>query len=128
MVVQTVPGGEAPEYDTEIMAILRRTRKEFLDFLESTTLPFPQILKTFLLYAYDVQAELDGSEPAVLSHDVTITGVTGNVNAQLLLNFFSGLEILTPQWKARLNTPVVSPQWTPQHKALLHYFIQRYWL
>ena len=128
MVAQTVPGGEAPEYDTEIMAILRRTRKEFLDFLESTTLPFPQILKIFLLYIYDVQTELDGGELAVLSPDVTIAGVTGSADAQPLLNFFLGLEILTPQWKTRLESPTDSPRWIPQHKALLHYFIQRYWL
>lgn len=128
ILAQTVSGGEAPEYDTETMAVLQRTRKVFLDFLEGAVLPFPQILKILLLYAYDVQAELDGGKMAVLFPDVSIAGVTATADAQPLQDFFLGLEILTPQWKARLESPTVSPQWATQHKALLHYFILRYWL
>ena len=125
---RTVPGGEEPEYDTEAMAILRRTRGTFFAFLEATPLPFPKILTAFLLYAHSVQEELDGGEPAILSPDTTVSGVTPSKDFRPLQDFFLGLEILTPQWKARLEAPAVKPCWEDSHKALLHYFILRYWL
>ena len=34
LTAQTAPGDEAPEYDTEAMAVLQRTRNTFLNFLE----------------------------------------------------------------------------------------------
>jgi len=127
LTVQAVPGGEAPEYDTEAMAVLQRTRNTFLDFLETTTLSFPKVLTVLLFYAHSVQAELDGGEPAVLSADISIP-LLPNDSPLPLQDFFRDLEILTPQWKKRLQAPSVSPQWTPQHITLLHYFIMRYWL
>lgn len=127
MVTQDVPGGKAPEYDTEAIAILRRSRKEFLTFLQNATLPFPQILSAFLLYAHSVQEEIDGGPEAELIPDVRITGVAASADFAPLQAFFASLEILTPQWKARLQT-ATPIQWTPSHKALLRYFVQRYWL
>lgn len=124
----TLPGGETAEYDTEVMAILKRTRTEFFSFLDSTSLPFPQILTAFLLYAHSVQEELDGGEKAILTPEVSVSGITASNNLRPLQDFFLGLEILTPQWKARLEAPAVSPNWNPGCKALLHYFILRYWL
>ena len=125
---RTVPGGEEPEYDTDAMAILQRTRAEFFAFLENTTLPFSQILIAFLLYAHSVQEELDGGEKAVLTPDISVSSITPSDNFRPLQDFFLGLEILTPQWKARLKTSAVTPIWQNNHKALLHYFILRYWL
>ena len=124
---RTSPGGEDPEYDCEAMATLKRTRAEFFTFLESTSLPFPRILTTFLLYAHSVQEELDGGEKAALSPDIAIS-VTPSADFRPLQDFFLDLEILTPQWKTRLETPAVNPRWEDSHKALLHYFILRYWL
>lgn len=125
---RTVPGGEEPEYDTEAMAILKRTRGEFFAFLDATSLPFPKILTAFLLYAHSVQEELDGGETAILSPAVSVSGVTATKDLCPLQDFFLGLEILTPQWKARLEAPAAPPSWEPGHKALLHYFVLRYWL
>ena len=124
----TSPGGETVEYDTEAMAILKRTRAEFLAFLESTPLPFPQILTIFLLYAHSVQEELDGGEQAVLAPEISINGVTPVNDFRPLQDFFLGLEILTVQWKERLEATAITPRWDTSHKALLHYFILRYWL
>ena len=123
-----VPGGEAPEYGRSAMAILKRTRAEFFAFLENTPLPFPKILTTFLLYAHSVQEELDGGEKAVLLPEASVRGLTGSRDLRPLQDFFLGLEILTPQWKARLESPAVTPRWESGHKALLHYFVLRYWL
>lgn len=125
---RTVPGGEEPEYDRSAMAILKRTRAEFLAFLAATSLPFPKILTAFLLYAHSVQEELDGGEKAILSPEVSVRGVTAAKDIRPLQDFFLGLEILTPQWKSQLESPAVSPCWESGHKALLHYFILRYWL
>ncbi len=124
----TVPGEEEPAYDRLAMAILKRTRAEFLAFLATTPLPFPKILTAFLLYAHSVQEELDGGEKAVLTPEVSVRGVTASKDIRPLQDFFLGLEILTPQWKSQLESPAVSPRWESGHKALLHYFILRYWL
>lgn len=131
MVCETVPGGEVGDYDGEVMEILRRSRREFLDFLAATSLPFPEILAVLLLYAHEVQAELDNSAPAVLDADACLEdarrfGKGGNIRA--MQDFFLGLEILTPQWRSRLETNTITPSWDGHYKALLGYFIGRYWL
>ena len=128
---QSESGEGVPEYDREMMSILRRTRMEFLDFLSSTPLPIPHILAVLLLYAYDVQEELDGGEPAVLTperylNDVARLPLQGDIDS--LLDFFLSLEILTPQWKSLLQGPAKAPVWNMQYRALLRYFISRYWL
>ena len=119
------------EYDGEIMEILRRTRRDSLDFLVGTPLSVPQILAVLLLYAYDVQAELDGGEPAVLIpeqylQDLAKMPLHGDIAA--LRDFFLGLEMLTVQWESRLHGLGKSPAWNEQFRALVGYFIQRYWL
>lgn len=130
-VCETVAGGEPGEYDREVMDILRRSRKVFLDFLNATSLSFPQILIVLLLYAHEVQAEIDGGECAILDPtqclaDASRFAESGNIQA--LQDFFLGLEILTPQWKTQLSGSAVSPCWDARHKTLLRYFIRRYWL
>ena len=130
-ITQIISGEGTVEYDREIMDILLRSRREFLDFLSSTSLPIPQILAVLLLYAYDVQEELDGGEAAVLApeqhlNDVAKLPLQGDING--LLDFFLDLEILTPQWKTRLQSTVKTPVWDTRYKALLRYFVGRYWL
>ena len=128
---QTAPDGSKAEYDGEIMDILRRSRDVFRVFLSTTSLPFPQILVIFLLYAYGVQEELDGGDPAVLNPeqyllDAAKLPLSGDIIA--LRDFFLDLEILTPQWRSRLQTIPATPVWNTGSKALLRYFIDRYWL
>ena len=126
----SVDNGTA-EYDADAMEILLRTREEFSEFLENAALSFPQILTCLLLYAHQVQAELDGDDPAappssVLCDDLPQLPHAGGMDA--LAAFFRELEILTPQWEARLSAPLSVPQWEVRHRALLHYFLCRYWL
>lgn len=125
---KTVPGGDEPEYDTEAMEILLRSRKTLLDFLSSTSLLFPQALRATLLFAHSVQAELDGGEQASLMPGAEIAGINATGNLRPLQDFFLSLEILTPQWKALLESSAVLPKWERQHFALLRYFVLRYWL
>ena len=129
--MQRTPGEVAGEYDREAMTILRRTRREFLGFLSTTSLPIAQILAVLLLYSYDAQEELDGGATAILSPEQYLKSVAklpvkGNIES--LRDFFLELEILTPQWKSHLQTIGNTPVWDAQHKALLRYFIARYWL
>lgn len=127
----TRSGSDAPEYDPEVMATLRHSRNAFEQFLDATTLPFPHILAVLLLYAYDVQAEIDGGSPAVLTWEKNLTEAqhfAKRGDVQSIYDFFLGLEILTPQWAALLKAPSGQLCWTFQHKALLRYFIGRYWL
>ena len=121
----------ATEYDREIMDILRRSRGEFVDFLNTTTLSVPQILAVLLLYAYDVQKELDGGETAVLSperHLQDAAKLPLQRDIKSLQDFFRSLEILTPQWESRLQNIGNAPVWDARSKALVRYFIGRYWL
>ena len=154
MTCTQIPGGEAPDYDAEVMSTLRRSRQTALDFLADSPYAVPQTLAILLLYAHSVQAELDGGEEAVLCPaedlaDAKRYATGGDLAA--LLDFFKNLEILTPQWLDRLNNAchceersdvairpschceersdvAIRSPWTDHHKALFRYFVNRYWL
>ena len=51
----------------------------------------------------------------------------GQGNAQLVLDFFKGLEILSPDWGERMNHPDCAP-WSREYLTLARYFVDRYWL
>ena len=128
-IVEEVPGGDAPEYDPETMEVLLRTRPVALDILESR--PIPEALALLLLYAYSVQEELDGGEPTVFcpAADLEVAQRAAQPgDSQLLLDFYLGLEILTPRWTHRLQTPTPAPDWTEELRAMARYGINRYWL
>ena len=124
------PGGSLPEYDTEAMAILLRSRDEALRFLERTEYSVGQALAVLLLYGYDVQNELDSGEPAVLDAEAALIDAVklaapGSVAE--ILAFYQELEVLTPLWHQRLTNP--SPAlWSEEIRALARYFVARYWL
>jgi len=129
-VTQSIPGGEEPEYDTDAMAILLRSRGAFLSFLDSEQYPVAQSLAILLLYGYAVQEELDGGEEAHLSPaDALATAqqlaAVGDMGA--ILDFYRSLEVLTPVWQQRLCDP--DPvKWTEAFRPIVRYFLERYWL
>ncbi len=128
---QSLPDAGTVEYDRFAMNILHRSREDFYRFLSSSSLPIPRILTVFLLYAYDVQEELDGGKTAILSSTHYLNAVAGlplQSDIDSLLEFFLNLEILTPQWKSRLQNCSNAPTWDTRCKALLRYFVGRYWL
>lgn len=125
------PGGEIPDYEIRTMDILRRSRTETLAFLDDTPCSIPETLAIILLYSHFVQAEIDGGEAIPFCHKQLLTQAksfpkANNIDA--VLTFFSQLEMLTDQWRSRLAEPANAPQWTPEHKAMARYLIQRYWL
>ena len=129
---ETVIDGESePDYDVHLMQILLRSRGEALSFLEEASLPLPQKLAVLLLYAHDVQEEIDGGTSAILTPDRNLQDAFRYAEAgnfSLITEFFLNLEILTPQWKARLASAHVPAPWNDHHLALARYFIHRYWL
>ena len=126
-----VSGGEEPEYDAADMEILLRSRETARHILSDPAHSPEEALALLLIYGYHAQAELNGVEIAPF----------GNEDAQLeharkyarsseieeILDFFKSLEILTPEWEARLNAP--SPTlWDDRYRTLARYFVDRYWL
>ena len=128
--VQAVPGGAEPDYDPADMALLRCSRKDALSFLQ-TARNIPAALAALLLYGYDVQNALDCGVDLTSAPEDCLTEVTryrGNGDIGAVFDFFRGLEILTPQWKQRLNTQPAVPSWSEIYRNLAIYFIERYWL
>lgn len=126
----TIPGGTEPEYDSDAMAILLRTRKTLLSFLDEAAMPINETLAVMLLYGYSVQNELDGGEQAELAPEDTLTEAktyAGKGSMEDILSFYAELEILTPVWKARLAAPEDSG-WHESLRALARYGIERYYL
>jgi len=123
-------GGDAPEYDTEAMEQLRTSRETALDILFDPTRSVPEALALFLLYGYQAQSELDGKEPQPFQPESTLESVRVFLkpgNSAEMTEFFSELELLTPDWEAQLQNPSPAP-WSDHHRALAGYLTQRYWL
>ena len=129
-VTAEIPGGSEPEYDMDAMAVLKATRERALEILADARYPVNESLTLLLLYGYQAQGELDGGEEAPFDPAVALAEARGfakNGDPAGLLAFFGELEILTPQWRERLERPAPGP-WTDTYRALARYFVERYWL
>ena len=130
LLTEEVSGGEEPEYDAEAMDILLRTRETIRRILTDDSRPVEKTLAIALMYGYHVQAELDGAEETPFDMEAALEEAKHFAqpgNADALLDFFKGLEILTDGWSERLAQPA-SAYWTPAYRILAHYFVDRYWL
>jgi len=129
-VTADIPGGEEPEYDTEAMEVLLRTRETARSILSDSARPVNETLALLLMYGYQAQDELDGDDEeefdpsAVLAEARSLARKCG---ADSFVNFFKHLEILTGHWRQRLDTPVPAA-WDGVHLRLARYFVDRYWL
>ncbi len=130
MIVQTQPGGEPPEYDQDTMNTLLQSRNEVLSVLKDRSYTVAESLKILLLHAHAVQAQIDGGEAASFDPEQCLNRTFPAVpnSMQPIFDFFGQLEILTPQWRARLHAEPVSVPWCDAHRALAVYLVQRYWL
>ena len=130
MAAESAPGGDAPEYDTEAMAILRKSRETALALLESGR-PMPETLAILLLYAHGVQSALDGGEETLFDPEDCLEKAKkfaqpGSLAA--IFAFFRELEILTPRWAQRLAAEPLAVPCPEDTRPLARYFLQRYWL
>ncbi len=129
-VVCTIPGGSAPEYDAEAMESLKHSRNVMLSLLSDQRYTIPEVLSLGLLYGYQAQGELDGDEAFPFDANSALEQLSGFAkpgNLQEVLDFFLGLEILTPVWAQRLREPA-RLRFPEAARQLARYFVERYWL
>jgi len=129
-ITKEVPGSAEPEYDTEVMDILKGSRSQALDFLNATSLPLDQSLTVLLLYGHAVQGAIDGDGDIALNADECLAlgrKFAGDGDFSAFTAFFSGLEMLTDRWPSLLKTAKKAPV-TEALKPLAIYMVQRYWL
>ena len=129
-VTEEVSGGEEPEYDQEAMDALLRTRDQVLAILSDTSRSVPETLTLALMYGYQAQSELDGEEAQPFDPEAALDAARSFAkagNPTDIPDFFSGLEILTEQWRSRLRSPVPGT-WREEFRAIAAYFVERYWL
>lgn len=129
-VICDIPGGEEPEYDTQDMEILLRTRNTCLSLLADPKRPINQRLAILLMYGYHAQAELDGADISDFDPDAALEEAHSFAkpgSGEAFLDFFKDLEILTDRWWQRLDTPQYG-HWQKEYENLARYFVERYWL
>lgn len=129
IIIETSAVGEV-EYDPADMEILLQTRETILSLLCDDSRCVEETLAIALLYGYHAQSLLDGADLLPFDCNSALEEARSFAkpgDRQAVLNFFKELEILTPAWKQRLDTPVDS-DWGAEHLLLLRYFVERYWL
>ena len=129
--VTEVPGGEAPEYDEEAMSVLLETRETALTLLADEKYAPNEALALLLVYGHQAQTLLDGGEtpdfvPETVLKQAKALAKPANIGD--FLAFFTQLEILTPQWRKLLESPVAPLPWSKEFRKLARYFVERYWL
>ena len=129
-VTEVVPGGCEPAYDEEAMAVLKQTRKTMLELLADDSRTVKETLALALLYGCQAQGELDGDPLQPFDAGAameTIREFARPGSIRDILTFFAELEILTPQWAARLREPA-SGEMPEMVRSLSRYLVERYWL
>lgn len=129
LVTETVPGGTEPEYDAEIMEILKSSRRLALDLLEDTRYTVPQRLRLLLMYGYHVQGAIDSGElmdfdPAAALREAAQFAGTGDAGA--LAAYYLGLDLLTRRWREKLET-LGTPRWEEGLCRMAQYGVLRHW-
>lgn len=131
ILTETVSGGETPDYDTEIMEILKESRREALTLLENGKFPLQEALAILLLRAHEVQEQIDGGNFIPFAPEQLLEEAKGYVSQgdlKAVFAFFRGLEILTENWSSRLKQHDCTVSWTDSLRPLTRYLINRYWL
>lgn len=129
-ITEEVPGGEAPEYDSEAMEVLKTTRENMLALLADPSRPIGETLALGLLYGYQAQSQLDGGGPQSFDPKSALSEAENFAkpgDLRGILDFFLELEILTPQWRSRLSSSAVG-ELTESCRPLARYLVERYWL
>ena len=130
MIHAEVPGDTDPQYDTEAMEALKRTRQTALEIVSDSGFSVRGVLALLLLYGYQAQGELDGDEPQSFDPERTleeVRGFAGEADPGWMISFFENLEFLPPLWKSAVESPVPG-EWSDAYRALARYFTERYWL
>ena len=129
LITETVPGGEEPEYELEIMEILRQSRPAALALLENRTYTVPERLRLLLMLGYHVQAAIDGAELLPFDPDAALAEAArfaGSPDAQALAGCYRELDLLTDRWKEKLDS-LTEARWDEGLCRIAQYGICRHW-
>ena len=129
LVTESVPGGEEPEYDSEIMTILRESRPAALALLEDGRYTVPERLRLLLMLGYHVQAAIDGAELLPFDPDAALAEAAqfaGAPDAQALAQVYRELELLTERWERKLRA-LTEPDWDEGLCRIAQYAVCRHW-
>lgn len=131
MNVYETDGGEEADYDEELMQLLLESRQAACKLLHDPRFSVPEALTLLLYYGYQVQTIIDGGEAPDFVPEEILEDAAQMASAaefEPLLAFFCNMEILTQEWKTRLQTPSEPAQWSDIFRNLARYGIERYWL
>ena len=138
-------GCKVNQYDTEAMAILKDTRETARQILVDFWDRPAEALAALLLWGYQAQEALDGEKlreydkKALLDLGTDLVKRSGFgeqkggfAHAEGCFHglgcLYSGLEILTDQWRERLAGAKAPAPMTDRVLPLARYFVDRYWL
>ena len=122
-------GGEIPEYDAEIMEILRKSRPYALELLENEAHSVQERLRLLLMYGYHIQAQIDGAEDVPFALDAALEEAeqfAGTGDADALAEYYRGLDLLTERWREKLES-LTEPVWDAGLCRIAQYAICRHW-
>lgn len=129
-ITEELPGGEG-EYDADAMESLLQIREDALSILSDPRFSPAQALVLLLIHGYRSQEILDGGEEEPFDPKAALElaeELACEAHGGELVDFFLELEILTPDWKERLEGG-----WSPAGiselcRPLARYFVERYYL
>ena len=127
---QEIPGGEEPDYDSEIMGILCRSRGYAISLMGMQGYSVPERLMILLMYGYHIQGQIDGREEMPFAPESALeeaAGFAGIGDFEGVLDFYQSLEVLTEGWKNLLAEPGKPGNWDEELCKLAAYGIYRYW-
>lgn len=128
-VTEITDGGEEPEYEVEIMDLLRRSRPVALALLEDGAYTVPQRLRLLLMHGYHVQAAIDGGALLPFDPEAALEEAAqfaGDGDAGALAGYYKSLELLTERWPARLEA-LTDPVWDERLCKFAGYAVCRHW-
>ncbi len=123
------PGGREPDYEQDVMDILRCSQAEAIRILEQGS-DLNRDLAVLLIYAHQVQGAIDGGELEELNSEACLTDArrfAGKADVELLRAAFLELEHLTDRWPGMLHQMQLRPV-TEALRPLAIYMVRRYWL
>ena len=129
LVTEQLPGGEEPDYDGELMAMLQNARPAALALLADRDVPVNLRIARLLLYGHHVQGQIDGGEAADFDPAqarALLTRCAGQGSRETLTDFFLGLEILTERWRGLLERSEDAPRWDERLCRFAAYQVYRY--
>ncbi len=128
-VSEQADGGGEPEYDSEIMTILRQSRPYALELLEDGAYSVPQRLRLLLMYSYHIQTRIDGAEPAAFDPAAALAEAAQFADpgdSEVLAVYYRGLELLTDRWQEKLSA-LGTPVWDARLCRIAQYAVCRHW-